>query len=187
MKHLRIARGFSLLELIIVLSIAAIIAAFASASFDTVLKNSRQQSALSELISLINLARNSAIQEQITVTLCPLASDNKCGADWSKPIVAFRDPDRTKSASNESQILRVVQLNDSGHVTGKTGIRNYFRFRPSGLAEEAIGNIIWCPDDHDNKYASQIRINMGGRPFVSKDSDNDGIVEDAYGHPVQCI
>ncbi|WP_417546113.1 GspH/FimT family pseudopilin [Marinobacter sp.] len=186
MKHLRIARGFSLLELIIVLFIVAVIATFASATFDTTLKRARQQSALSELVSLINFARNSAIQEQKTVTLCPLTPIKKCGSDWNRPLVAFRDPDRTKSITNESQILRVVQLNVAGHMAGKTGIRNYFRFRPSGLAEEAIGNIVWCPEDHDNRYAAQIRINMGGRPFVSKDSDNDGIVEDAYGNPVQC-
>tara|TARA_R110002094_G_scaffold220547_2_gene193391 strand:- start:92 stop:655 length:564 start_codon:yes stop_codon:yes gene_type:complete len=186
MKHLHVARGFSLLELIIVLVIVAVIATFASATFDTTVKSVRQQSALTELISVINFARNSAIQEQITVTLCPLTINNKCGSDWSRPLVAFRDPDRTRSISNESQILRVIQLNDSGNVAGKTGIRDYFRFRPSGLAVEAIGNIVWCPDDRDRKHAAQIRINMGGRPFVSKDSDNDGIVEDANGNPVEC-
>lgn len=186
MKNSYMARGFSLLELIIVLSIVAIIATYAAPSFDILLKKSRQRSALSELISVINLARNTAIQEQVPVTLCPLTTSQKCGSDWSRPLTAFRDPGLKKQTSNQGQILRVVQLNSYGHLTGKTGIRNYFRFRPSGLAEEAIGNIVWCPKDNDNRYASQIRINMGGRPFVSKDTDGDGVPEDTYGQNLEC-
>jgi len=186
MKHFRISKGLTLLELLIVLGIVAIIFTLASPAFVQMVQTARQKSALGELISLINLARNTAIQEQVTVTLCPLFNNQICASDWSKPLVAFRDPGRTKTASTQSQILRILQLNDSGQLTGKTGIRNYFRFRPSGFAEEAIGNIVWCPKDGDIRHASQIRINMGGRPFISKDSDHDGIAEDAYGQPLQC-
>lgn len=186
MKHLPVARGFSLVELLVALSIVSIIAAYAAPTFNGLLKKARQRSALSELVSVINLARNTAIQEQISVTLCPLTAADKCGSDWSRPLVAFRDPDRTKTVSNEHQILRIIQLNSYGFLAGHTGIRNYFRFRPSGLAQEAIGNIVWCPDDLDADYASQVRINMGGRPFVSRDSDGDGIPEDTYGQNLTC-
>lgn len=187
MKHfLHSAKGLSLLELLLVISIIAIIAAFAVPSVDSIVKATRQRSTLSELISLINLARNTAIQEQVVVTLCPLTAEKKCGSDWSRPLAAFRDPNRTKTVSNGSQVLRVVQLNTHGSLTGHAGIRNYFRFRPTGFAEEAIGNIVWCPSDRDNQYASQVRINMGGRPLVSKDFDGDGVPEDTYGLNLQC-
>jgi len=187
MKHLPFTRGFTLAELLIVLTILAIVSAFAIPSFTSLVKKSRQKTELSELISLINLARNTAIQRQVSVTLCPVNTEKKCEKDWSNPIIAFIDPDRSGRISEPSRILRVLPRQRYGFFVGKTGIHNYFRFRPSGLAVEAIGNIIWCPNDRDTAYASQIRINMGGRPFIAKDTNGDGYVEDAQNQHLSCI
>lgn len=186
MKHARNARGFSLLELLITLTIVAIVAAFALPSLNSILQRGEQRAALSELIAIINLSRNTAIQEQTAVTLCPIGTNSKCTKDWNRPLTAFRDPERARKIVHSDQVLRVLELSSTGTAKGRTGIRDYFRFRPSGFAEEAIGNIVWCPKNGDNRFASQIRINMGGRPFISQDSDGDGIPEDTYGKAVTC-
>lgn len=186
MKRFEPARGFSLLELLITLTMVAIVAAFSLSSLNMVLQRGQQRAAASELISIINLSRNTAIQEQVSVTLCPISEKGKCSKDWNQPLIAFRDPMRKREVSHSDQVLRILNLGNDGITIGRTGIRDYFRFRPSGLAEEAIGNIVWCPKNRNSYFAFQIRINMGGRPLVSKDNDGDGIPEDTYGKPVKC-
>ncbi|QSP96129.1 GspH/FimT family pseudopilin [Marinobacter salinisoli] len=186
MKHPNFSAGFTLVELVLTLAILAIITVYALPSMERLVKKGRQHSSVSELIALINLARNTAITERVSVTLCPITANNKCGSDWTEPLVVFRDPLRTKTISDTDQIIRILALPASGSLQGNTGIRNYFRFRPTGLAKEAIGNIVWCPSDGDTRYASQIRINMGGRPLISPDTDGDGIPNGANGLPITC-
>jgi type IV fimbrial biogenesis protein FimT len=187
MKHISLTRGFTLAELLVVITIITLVSAYAIPSFTSLITKSRQKGELSELISLINLSRNTAIHQQVTVTLCPVNSQKKCDKDWSKPLVAFKDPDRDGAFSSRDDIVRSLPPQQAGYFIGHTGIHRYFRFRPSGLAVEAIGNIIWCPDDHDATYAYQIRINMGGRPFIARDTNNDGIAEDAQGNALSCL
>jgi type IV fimbrial biogenesis protein FimT len=186
MRHIKAVTGFSLLELLIALAIASIIAAYAAPSFNNLLKEFARRSNTSNLVALINTARHTAIQKQTSVTLCPIDASNTCTKNWKRPVTAFFDPNRNKKIDSNEVIIRQFLPDQSGFLNGKTGIRNYFRFRPSGLAREAIGSIIWCPKDQDNRYASHISINMGGRPRTASDTDGDGIVEDASGKPTSC-
>jgi type IV fimbrial biogenesis protein FimT len=179
-------RGITLVEMLVVLVIVAIVAMQVTPSFTRLLSASDRHSEISDLITLINLARNTAIYEQTTVTLCPVDADSRCSRDWKLPLVAFRDPQRTKTVAMPSQIIWQRQINHIGTIRGATGIHTYFQFNSSGLAYGAIGNITWCPDNGDATLAAQIRINMGGRPTLAKDRDGDDIVEDSGGRPVAC-
>lgn len=182
----KIDAGFTLVELLLVLAISAILLASVIPSFGDLVNHAAKQSASADLISALNLSRNTAVAEQTTITICPLNRESKCTDDWSLPVTVFRDPDRSKTVLESSQIVRVVSPPENGRLIVRSGIRNYFRFRGTGLAREAIGNIIWCPDSDDPTLATQIRINMGGRPLIAVDSDGDGVAEDAYGQPIAC-
>jgi type IV fimbrial biogenesis protein FimT len=181
----RKSAGMTLLELLISIALISIVTTFALPSFHNLLKSMERRSVTSDLVSLINLARTTAIEHQTAVTLCPLDQNNRCTHNWSLPVVAFKDSNRDRILSTNSDIIRTYQT-ASGKLEGNAGIRNYFRFRATGLAQEAIGNLTWCPHDRDSAYAAQIRINMGGRPYVAKDSNGDGFVENAVGDPVRC-
>jgi type IV fimbrial biogenesis protein FimT len=54
------------------------------------------------------------------------------------------------------------------------------------MARESIGHLLWCPKDGNPERAFQIRINMGGRPILARDTNHDGIAEDAYGRNIAC-
>lgn len=178
--------GFTLIELLIVITLVATLALFSS-SFSSLITRSAKQSAQMELLGFINTARTTAIMESTNVTVCPVNTANgRCSNDWTLDIVAFRDPHRSRKLADINQVIRTLQPGNNGTYYGNAGIRKYFGFRATGIAREAIGNIIWCPNDKSVENAYQIRINMGGRPRVAQDNDGDGIVENSQGHPISC-
>ena len=180
------ARGFTLIELLIVLLVVSTILTQAIPLFGTLVVNAQKRAEAGELISLLNLARNKAISEGQTVTVCAINTEKKCDRDWTNPIVAFRDPDRLRRIDDDQQIIRLFEPAENGKFDANLGIRDYLRFRSSGMAREAIGNIVWCPKNGDAKSAFQLRINMGGRIHHSQDRDGDGVVEGTAGQPISC-
>jgi type IV fimbrial biogenesis protein FimT len=178
--------GFTLIELVVVLAISAIILAFSVPGTSNLIDHSGRHAALADLIATLNLARNTAINEQTSVTLCALGPDSKCSNDWSLPIKAFRDPTRSKEISNDSQIVRAMHPVETGRLIVRSGIHNHFRFQSNGWSRGTLGHFIWCPDSDDSQYAAQVRINMGGRPQKARDYDGDGVVENASGDPIDC-
>ncbi|RBP29201.1 type IV fimbrial biogenesis protein FimT [Marinobacter pelagius] len=178
--------GFTLVELLITLAIVAVIATITVPSMDNLIRQSNRHAAVSDMIGLINLARNTAIVEQQTVTLCPLDENDECAHDWSGRITVFRDPESDKKLSDDSEVIRVLDSRQGGEWTANTASRPYFRFMPNGTANYAIGNMIWCPADDDRTAATQLVVNWGGRVRTSRDRDGDGIGEDRHGNPIIC-
>lgn len=62
--------GVTLIELLVVVSIAAILAAIAAPSFSSFLNNTRQSSAVMQLVSDLNLARSEAIKRNAHLLVC---------------------------------------------------------------------------------------------------------------------
>jgi len=187
MKPAKPSAGFTLVELLVVIALISLVANYAIPSMGKLVDNSRRHAAVSDMITLLNLARNSAITEQNTVTMCPLDETNACTHDWNtRPITVFRDPDSNRVLANSSDIIRISQVVEGGEWDANTSNRPYFRFFATGMASYAIGNMIWCPDSKDEHLAAQIVVNMGGRLRLSEDQDGDGVVEDANGNTVSC-
>lgn len=179
-------QGFTLIELLLVLAIISIAFGLGVPSFSNLIERNQRASYQNELLSGIYLARTVAISEQVNVTLCPLDNSQACSRDWSQPIAVFRDPMKRRQIYDESALLRVIPSPSTGTLIGRTSHRRYFEFRPSGLANDAIGHLLWCPPGKDARKAFQIRINMGGRPLIASDSDGNGIVEGSNGRDITC-
>lgn len=84
LAHTRAQLGVTLVELLIVIAIAAILASLAGPSFSDFINRTRQSSAVSQLVSDLNRARSEAIKRNTPTLLCVRSTDTACGntMDW---------------------------------------------------------------------------------------------------------
>ena len=78
------ARGFTLMELLVALAIAAILFAIGVPTFRNVATGSQLSSAANDLLASIQLARSEAIKRNVEVSICPSSDGLVCdlGEDW---------------------------------------------------------------------------------------------------------
>ena len=84
--------GFTLIEMLVTLSIVSVMAVIVGASFQGVLDGVRMMSEINALQQGMNLARSEAIKRGQSVSVCPgTAASTACGAgnDWSGGWIVF--------------------------------------------------------------------------------------------------
>ncbi len=90
-------QGFGLIELMVTISIAAILLAVALPSFRNTINGNRSSSQANDFVAAINLARNEAISRNRPVTICAASTStgtpSACGAatDWNQGWMIFVD------------------------------------------------------------------------------------------------
>lgn len=113
--------GFTLIELMVTISIAAIGMAIAYPSFTGVLRSNRVATGTNSLIASFNLARTEAIRSNRGGGVCPSTDGTACsGSDWNAGLLVFNDLD-----------------GDGKWSAGDTSVR-YFEARPSLLVEAEL-------------------------------------------------
>lgn len=79
-------RGYSLLEILLVLALVALIAFFGIPGLQSLFLYHKANIQINQLVRVLNFARNLAIIENQSVLLCPTVLDEQCGDDWQQGI-----------------------------------------------------------------------------------------------------
>ena len=89
-------RGFSLLELLLTITIAALILGLGVPTFAKITARARQSVAVDALFHAVYLARKESIVRRRVVSLCPSFDGQRCapGTDWSGGFLVFENRDR---------------------------------------------------------------------------------------------
>jgi len=139
--------GFTILELVVSLAIAAILAAIALPSFAEFIDDQRLRGVATELVSDLNFARGEAIKRNARVLVCPKAgkADNFCAPNtknWMQGWVVCYDLDAdgkcdSGSDTDPNPIRNVNSVADGVTLTSSV---SDVRYTPVGAT---TGQVVW--------------------------------------------
>lgn len=172
-KHL----GFSLLEIVVALSLAAIIAAFAIPSFTNLFERAAQKILSEQLFRAINLSREEAISLGETVTLCQSENQNTCSGEWSSGYIVL---------SNDHVLFSFTNKKNQGELHWRAFpiYLDHLEFLSSGSSNFQNGTFWYCPKSAENPAWAIMLIQSGRARLVYP--DKSGVIVDDQGEKIGC-
>lgn len=183
------SRAFTLIELLITVSVVGIALGLTGPSLAGLAANMRSYTALQGIISTLSLARQEAMLRRQQVTVCAVAPDGSCSRDWRSEheITVFLDSDKDGNPGVGELVLRQTRwsLRDSELSWRASLARRYLRFEATGGTWQN-GTLYYCPASGDVRHARALVISHSGRAYLPGDSNGDGIREDRRGDNLTC-
>jgi type IV fimbrial biogenesis protein FimT len=181
----KLSRGLTLVELLIVLAIAAILAQLALPEFSDIMKNNRATARINELQTSLTFARTEAVKRNVPVTLCKSTNGTSCvdtGSDWHTGWMVFADTNRNDTA-DDGEVLSLHGNAEEQFTLTFTPQR--VSYAGNGLATAGVpGTYVLCDDRED--FVKGVIVTPTGSPRLAIDSDDNGIVEDSSGTDLVC-
>lgn len=161
--------GFTIVELIVAMAVAAILLGLAVPSFQETIRNNRMAANVNEFVGALNLARSEAIKRGMPVTVCKdggggAACNPPPAAQWEQGWIVFSD--RTGNgavdAADSDTVLRVYPaLRINYTFRGNNPVINRVTYNTRGFA--VAGTLVMCDDRGFGANARAIVIARTGR------------------------
>lgn len=175
---MRKENGFTLIELMTALGIAAILISVAIPSLRSFTTNSTQTSAINDFVSSMHIARNTAITTNTRVTVCASAAGANCqSVAWDNGWIIFADDNSNQVVDGDEVIIGTSAAIDGLSIESGDFSR-YLMYRPNGrIMNNSIngnaGEFTVC-DYRGTEHAKVVIVDLSGRPRMSEtDSSGD--------------
>ena len=101
--------GFTLIELMITVSILAILLATAIPAMAEFLERNRSNTIISEVRNLVALARENAVHHGCHTIMCPSEDQAQCSRNIDAPVMVFSDCNKNRQIDGNDQLYRIMQ------------------------------------------------------------------------------
>jgi len=165
--------GFTLVELMITLFIAAILITVAVPSFTTTIQNNRVTAQINDFVSTLNFARTEAIKRGARVTVCKSGDASNCDTSttgWEQGWIVFVDSDADNTHDGGEDILLTSEGLAAGNsLTGDSGsnVKNFVSYKPSGKTTFPVNGgeveLILCDSRNNDAVTKAISVAPTGR------------------------
>lgn len=161
----RLMRGFTVIELMLAMAVAAIILAIGVPSFQTFMETNLLASSMNQFIASLAVTRSEAIKRNQRVLLCASDDGRDCAqTGYENGWIIFVDSNANGARNNTEEIIRVNEPLAAGLTL--RGNRGCCAHKVSYLASGRIagigGSIFLCRYEDTGK-SRQIRIIPSGR------------------------
>lgn len=137
--------GFTLLELMVTLSIASILLVAGAPSFQTFTQKQLMKAALNSLQNDLLMGRSEAVHLNTRVVTCPGTTAKGCTGKslWNKGWIVFADVNGDRQFQSAETLVRRGHGFDNIEITSSSS-RKDVRFFPDGSAPGSNGSITFC-------------------------------------------
>lgn len=171
----RRAKGFTLLELLFTITVAAVLLGIAAPSFrDMSIRNSLAASS-NDVIASIAYARSEAIRQSTPVSICASNDGATCTGSWSDGWIIFVNSDGDEPAEVDAgeTILKTYSGTANNYTIGAgANLSANITYRRDGSAANT-GMLAFCHDGETVGARALIVTRL--RPRMARDSDGDRI------------
>lgn len=160
--------GFTLVELIVTIAVAAILVTVAVPSFRVFVQNSRISTQTNDLISDISLARSEAIKSGANASLCTSTVGTSCdgGGSWTIGRLAWTDTNNN-NALDAGEIRRFRELATGGNTLYISVATDPLTFTNRGAPSGGGALIFSVCDSRGNTFGRDVTINPLGQARAS--------------------
>ncbi len=129
--------GFTLVELMVTLAVAAIVVAIVVPNFENAVNNNRLYTNSNDFLAVLALARSEAVKQRAAVTLCVSSNGSSCNVstnNWEQGWLVFTDANANGSLdAGTDTILRIGNgLGSTVTMTVVGSATTWVQFRSRG-------------------------------------------------------
>ena len=160
-------RGFTLLEMIITLSISTILTTTAIPAFHQLVQRTRLTTEINTFVGQLHYTRSEAIKRGVRAIMCRSSNGKSCErtAGWEKGWIIFADYNANRELDGPDELLFVEKGEENG-ITITSGRRRRIVYQNTGQSPGSNGTYVFCDPDYP-EYAKAVIISNTGRPRIS--------------------
>lgn len=199
-------KGFTLIELMVALTVFAVMVAVGLPQLNHLTNKNRMVSEINNITGSLALARSESVRRGLVVTICGSTDQLACNTtNWEAGWITFTDIDKdgTVDAGDGDTILKVGDALTAGNTLRLQNSDNagFLQFKPDGSLRNNSGStdgidegtFVLCEKTKTQADAKAVNVNRIGRTgraddhgTSSSDTTLDGIVDDVNGDSVTC-
>lgn len=171
------ARGFTLIEALVVVAIVALMAAVGLPAFRSLMEKNAVANEIQEFVGSANLARSESMKRGHNVVMCQSdtagSSDSptcNTATEWKGGWMVFSDVNNDGSFStSDGDVLLQVRGNfpSSGGITQSAAAN--LVFRPNGLMTSGASSVVFAAASGDANLKRRVCLTLGGRTRIIDD------------------
>jgi len=166
-------KGFTFIELMMTLAVAAILLSVAIPNFRSSIQNNRMVTQINELQTSLSLARSEAVKRSSNIAVCRSSNGTSCTGNWEDGWIVFVDGDVDGAVDEGEEILRV-----HGGVPGDVAIafsQTLVTYRNNGLATDGVNGTFTLCDARGAESAKGLIIGPSGRARLATGSEQEDL------------
>jgi type IV fimbrial biogenesis protein FimT len=179
-----VATGFTIVELLIVLAVAAVLSSVGLPALTRLSNSNHMVAEINQLAMALHLARNEALKRGANVEICTAREDNS-GVVQCDDTAYWNDGWVVYPASTPGTRITVFNGFSSNDTLQSLGGFKTISFNRYGFSTQK-DTLVLCPPDADEKRARALLLEPSGRVVAADYSGGDGIVDDIDGNNVTC-